>query len=173
MDKFKNKFLEEAADNILELEDSLLKLEKRTEDKDLIEKVFRAMHSIKGGASMFGFSKLSDLTHQLETIWDLIRADKMQVTQGLVDLTLQAIDHLKSLLQEKESLSKETEATHRYLIVQFQKFLKEGDGTNKTNTSELAANNTSEKIRTYYIHFEPFPNIFDNGTNPLFLLDEL
>ena len=48
MDKFKNKFIEEATDNIEELEDSLLLIENDTENKDLIEKIFRAMHSLKG-----------------------------------------------------------------------------------------------------------------------------
>ena len=57
IDKFRSKFLEEAAEKIENLEQSLLALENDTENNEIIESVFRDMHSLKGGGAMFGFAK--------------------------------------------------------------------------------------------------------------------
>src|SRR6056297_4333762 len=109
MDKFKEKFIEEATENIAELEDALLALESNPEDPELVERVFRSMHTLKGGGAMFGFQKLSDFTHHLENIYDQVREGKLSINKGLLDLTLQSVDHLKNLLEEGEELSRNTE----------------------------------------------------------------
>lgn len=172
MDKFKEKFIEEAIENIADLEEALLALENNPgENGELVERVFRAMHSLKGGGAMFGFQKLSDFTHHLENVYDKVREGKLPVTKGLLDITLQSVDHLKILLEEQEELSRETEANHKSLVVQILKIAEENtEGTLQEQTSQVEKQNS---LKTYYIYFEPDPDIFDNGTNPLFLLDEL
>lgn len=172
MDKFKEKFIDEATENIADLEDALLSLENNPDDSELVERVFRSMHSLKGGGAMFGFQKLSDFTHHLENIYDRVREGTLDINKGLLDLTLQAVDHLKSLLQENEELSRNTEITHKNLSIQVMKFL----DNKKTESPEATQNPSKENIdqtKTYYIYFEPDEKIFDDGTNPLFLLDEM
>ena len=66
MDNFKKKFIEEANDHIIELEKALLELEGDYSNRELIEQIFRAMHSLKGGGAMFGFEMISNFTHNLE-----------------------------------------------------------------------------------------------------------
>ncbi|MGM0497381.1 MAG: chemotaxis protein CheA [Bacteroidota bacterium] len=172
MDKFTDKFIEEATENIADLEDALLSLENNPEDSDLVERVFRAMHSLKGGGAMFGFQKLSDFTHHLENIYDRVREGKLTINKGLLDLTLQSVDHLKNLLDEGEDLSRNTETTHKNLSVQVLKFLEDNNSDNSPEqTSQSKA--FEDKEKTYYIYFEPEERIFDDGTNPLFLLDEM
>ena len=61
-------FLEEAAELLKELEHSLLELEERPDDSELVGRVFRAMHTLKGSGAMFGFTGLSAFTHRLETV---------------------------------------------------------------------------------------------------------
>ncbi len=172
MEKFTEKFIEEATDNISDLESALLELESNPDSTDLVERVFRAMHSLKGGGSMFGFNKLSEFTHHLENLWDRIREGRMKVNQGLLDLTLQSVDHLKMLLKEKDDLSSDTETTHKNLTVQVMKFLGE-EATEDSGNSNGSSNGDRDGMKTYYIYFDPDENIFDDGTNPLFLLDEL
>ncbi|HKL38116.1 MAG TPA: Hpt domain-containing protein, partial [Bacteroidales bacterium] len=172
MDKFKKKFLEEATDNLAELEEALLKLEQAPNDTGLIERVFRYMHSIKGGGSMFGFARLSDFTHHLENIYDRIREGTLSVNQGLLDVTLQSVDHMKNLLQEDDQLSSETEIKHKNLTVQMMQLL---EAREQKGVEETAKNHPGQekKQKTFYISFDPAEEIFDNGTNPLFLMDEL
>ncbi|NJK87492.1 MAG: hypothetical protein HC906_17425 [Bacteroidales bacterium] len=57
------------------MEQSLLLLENDPDNKDIIEKIFRAMHTLKGAGAMFGFEKISEFTHDLETVYDMIRSE--------------------------------------------------------------------------------------------------
>ena len=99
IDKFRAKFVEESTDNVQDLEEALLILEKDMDNKDLIERIFRAMHSLKGGGAMFGFNHLSDFTHHLETLFDLVRNGKLKVSSDLISLTFEAIDQIRYLLK--------------------------------------------------------------------------
>ena len=52
--------------------------------------MFRAMHTIKGSGAMFGFDDIAAFTHDVETVYDLVRGGKIPVTKPLIDLTLSA-----------------------------------------------------------------------------------
>ena len=172
LDKFRNKFLEEATDKINNLEQSLLLLEKDSGNKEIIESVFRDMHSLKGGGAMFGFAKLSEFTHDLENIYDLVRNGNLKITRDLLDVTLVSIDHLKTLLSNPELNTAESKNKHTELIVQIKKIIENDDAQKEIKTEAETLEETS-KINTYYIYFEPKDYIFNDGTNPLFLIDEL
>lgn len=173
MDKFKNKFIEEATDNIRELEDSLLLIENDTENKELIEKIFRSMHSLKGGGAMFGFSHLSEFTHNLESLYHLIRDGKKKVNREVLDITLASVDHMKVLLTIDDLSDADIKSRHDLLISEVKDLI---DGKEKVQQEDVADDikEISESaIKSYYIYFEPEQNIFHDGTNPLFLIDEL
>src|ERR1035437_1036661 len=91
-------YREEAGELLAELETSLLDLEETPGDDDLINRVFRAMHTIKGSGAMFGFDDISSFTHEVETVFDMVRNGKMTVTKRLLDLTLKSRDHISYLL---------------------------------------------------------------------------
>src|SRR5512143_2919792 len=97
-DKHRETFREEARELLAELESALLELEKTPGDDDQVGRVFRAMHTIKGSGAMFGFDDIAGFTHEVETVFDMVRNGRMSVTRHLLDLTLQARDHIKSLL---------------------------------------------------------------------------
>lgn len=172
LDKFRNKFLEEATDKINNLEQSLLLLENDSGNKEIIESVFRDMHSLKGGGAMFGFVKLSEFTHDLENIYDMVRSGNLKITRNLLDVTLASIDHLKILLKNPELNEAEYKNKHTELIVQIKKII-EKDDVKIVNIKEDETFIETSETKTYYIYFEPNDYIFNDGTNPLFLIDEL
>ena len=98
IDQQKELYREEASELLAELEDSLLELEDSPEDMELVAKVFRTMHTIKGSGAMFGFDDIASFTHEVETIYDLVRNGEVKVTKELVSLSLAARDHITSLL---------------------------------------------------------------------------
>lgn len=165
MEDFKKKFVVEALDHINDLEESLLVLENAPTDKTVIETVFRAMHSLKGGGAMFGFEEISHVTHDLETIYDKIREGTLNVTSPLISLTFKVVDVIKELLHEEECNKQQFNA----LIDELKRFSL-ADNNVQEHKNDLA--NTS-LARTYFIRFEPDIHIMENGTNPLFLIDEL
>ncbi|MCJ7603211.1 MAG: Hpt domain-containing protein, partial [Desulfobulbaceae bacterium] len=81
MDEYAASYLEEAGELLAELETSLLDLEEMPDNSDLINRVFRAMHTIKGSGAMFGFDEIAAFTHEVETVFDLVRNGKMAVTK--------------------------------------------------------------------------------------------
>ncbi len=177
MDNFKKKFIEEATDLLEGLEKSLLALEENPEDLSLIQQVFRVMHTLKGNSGMFGFEMIDSFTHEMETVYDLIRNGKLKATREILDVTLAAVDHLKLLLNEDNYNDPEVIGNHKELLSKVALLVK-GDSASEQNAHadlNVEVNKSVEEKgeKTYYIFFEPINEIFDNGTNPLYLLDEL
>jgi two-component system, chemotaxis family, sensor kinase CheA len=171
MDQFQKIFFEEATDIINELEDSLLILAKNPTDKEVIERVFRAMHTLKGNGAMFGFPYLTKFTHHLETLFDKVRNSKIAVNKDLLDFTLSSVDHIKILLHQNENLNNIDKENDAKLIEQIQKWIQEENNNVIPALQETTI--TNNVVSTYFISFEPKNDILNNGTNPLLLLSEL
>ena len=99
-DKFKQAFLEEAREILVELESSLLALNDNRGDNELVGRAFRALHTIKGSGAMFGFDELAAFSHNLENAFDEVRNGRLQVTSELINLSLAALDQIKAMLDE-------------------------------------------------------------------------
>lgn len=170
MDNFRKKFVEEAFDLLNDLETVLVRMDIHSEDKTMVEKIFRIMHTLKGNSAMFGFTMIDQYTHHLETIYDMIRNGKMKVTSDLMDLTLASVDHIRNLLDEDASQKEDVQATHRSMLEKISMIVEGKNGKTQEAVSESPA--ASDGVKTYYIHFQPHPEILANGTNPLFLVED-
>ena len=94
-------FFEEAAEHLDSMEALLLGIDIAAADDEQLNAIFRAAHSIKGGAATFGFKDITELTHEMETVFDLVRKGKMALTTDLVDAFLASGDMLKSMLSAR------------------------------------------------------------------------
>jgi two-component system chemotaxis sensor kinase CheA len=174
MEKFRDKFVEEANDLINELEKVLLELEAQPTNIDVIQQIFRVMHSLKGGSAMFGFNKMDKFTHHLENIYDLIRNNKLAISNDIMNITLASVDHLRNLIKEKDDTDNSNKVQHDLLLAKILELINEnvmGEDDGKTVQTIEPRNNREHA--TYYISFKPHDNIFNFGTNPLYLIDEL
>ena len=169
-------FTEEAYELLSELEDSLLELEDAPSDQELIGRVFRAMHTIKGSGAMFGFDDVAEFTHEVETVFDLARNGAISVSKKLIDLTLSARDHIRVLLDFACGGEPADVEAANGIISGLRSLVPGGSGGEtpqaRSGSGEPQVENPNEE-RPYRIRFRPNPNIFANGTNPLLLLDEL
>lgn len=95
-------FLEEAGELLSDLEDSILALEEKPDDKDVVARVFRDLHTIKSCGEMFGFTRVSLFTHKIEDAFDLVRSGLLRVTEDFLTLTLKARDELLRIVEEKD-----------------------------------------------------------------------
>ena len=116
-------FREEAYELLAELENSLLELEMAPDNKDMMERAFRAMHTLKGSSSMFGFDAIANLTHEAETVYDLVRKGKMKVAKELMDLTFRITDQIRTILGEKDDSGLKDNSAADDIIRSFQAFL--------------------------------------------------
>ena len=172
IDQHRQAFKEEAYELLAELETSLLELEERPDDVDLIGRVFRAMHTIKGSGSMFGFDDIASFTHEVETVFDMVRNGKLQVTKRLVNLTLAARDQIKAMLDQADeggggALQGSAE------IIEGLRELAGFCASAATPVQKPAEKAAHRDKVTYRIRFVPSRDIFASGSNPLALLNEL
>jgi two-component system chemotaxis sensor kinase CheA len=98
MAAIKQTFFQECEEQLSDLERGLLRIEDGDQDSETVNAVFRAVHSIKGGASAFGFDDLVEFVHVFETTLDLLRAQKLTPTQTVVDVLLKSSDILADLV---------------------------------------------------------------------------
>ncbi len=99
MAAIKQTFFQECEEQLVELESGLLKMEDGDDDLETVNAVFRAVHSIKGGAGAFGFDELVEFVHVFETTLDLIRSSRLAATPAVTKTLLRASDILADLVR--------------------------------------------------------------------------
>ena len=92
-------FLEEARDLLQAMEDALLGIENGGGDGDTVNAMFRAAHTIKGSAGLFGLDAVVSFTHTVENVLDRVRAGELGITGELVSLLLSCRDHIGGLIE--------------------------------------------------------------------------
>jgi|Deesub1362A_J573_1020465.scaffolds.fasta_scaffold00073_20 two-component system chemotaxis sensor kinase CheA len=175
VDKHKEIFKEEAYELLGELESALLELEDAPEDAELIGRVFRALHTIKGSGSMFGFDDIAAFAHEVETVFDLVRNGGVKVTKELIDLTLVARDQIRAMLDSADGGEAVNSSRTVEIVESFRKFVPEAGEKPDVPVSRkgIPVSDVSEKSVTYRIRFRSAQDIFMRGTNPVYLLEEL
>ena len=171
---FQEKFVEEARELVYGLESRLISLESNPGDKVAVDEVFRVMHTLKGTASMFGFESIEQITHQLETIYDLIRDDKQRITDEIVNVTFSAIDIIKIILDKTNNLDSEEQSLFNEVLNKINKLGVADETINKTQVKKEAKKEDQEiKQRGYYILYKPDEDIYFRGIKPLGIFFDL
>ncbi len=100
--EFAEIFQEEAGGLLDNLEQDLLDLEQAPENSDIVDRVFRTMHTIKGSGAMFGFADVADFTHHVENVLADVRTGALPISHELISLILQSRDHITSLIADPD-----------------------------------------------------------------------
>ncbi len=116
MDDLLPEFLTETNENIGELDNALVQLEQNPNDKDLLSKIFRVMHTIKGTSGFLNLPRLGSVAHKAEDLLGLFREGKLQPTPAYISLILEALDRIKTILSALEATSKEPDGEDGELI---------------------------------------------------------
>lgn len=91
-------FIAEAEEILEGLDQDLVALESNPQDQRLLEKVFRAVHTIKGNAGFLGYNQLVELTHKIEDLLNLLRAGERELNPEIIDVLLESIDFVKRII---------------------------------------------------------------------------
>ncbi|HEY1500768.1 MAG TPA: chemotaxis protein CheA [Acidobacteriaceae bacterium] len=182
VDQFRLGFREEARELLVELEAVLLELNERCEDPELIGRVFRALHTLKGSGAMFGFDDLAAFAHKLENAFDEVRKGHLAVTAELVDLTLSALDQIRAMVEEAEGDPAVDPAACSAILDQVRALTGNGasaEGPGVPPKAEVKPENQGQTgreedtERVWHIAFAPGPDLMRNGADPLLLIREL
>ncbi|MBP5158882.1 MAG: Hpt domain-containing protein, partial [Lachnospiraceae bacterium] len=132
-------FIEETKEHLQNLNEQLLILEKEPDNKDTINEIFRAAHSLKGMAGTMGYKRMQKLTHDMENVFQEIRNDKMTVTSNLMDGLFRGLDALEEYLDNIINSADEGTNENQDIIDLFAKELEEGLSGKKSEPSGDAA----------------------------------
>ena len=171
MEKLREAFRSEAYELLGELEEALLALEHEPDNREQIGRVFRALHTIKGSGAACGFDSISQFTHTIENVYDLVRSGKLPVTRELIDLTLLCRDQISCLFDEYYGKKSVEPVRTDDLVARVGKLIP--PELRPVKPVSAPAPEASGKQATYRIRFRPPRDIYLTGTNPLFLIDEL
>lgn len=173
--QFHQTFLEEAKEHSVDLETGLLTLEE-SENPDM-DAIFRAAHSIKGGAGTFGFDKIAEFTHVVESVLQRARDGEISPTQELTTLLLQSVDIINDLIAAAEEGDVERESSNQASCLEgLNKYLgddaPQGDETSSNEqTSEVSVADDEKMIME--ISFTPHPHLPKTGSDPINIFREL
>ena len=173
--QFREKFIEDANELLSKLENDMLLLEKDKANMELIEAVFRVMHTLKGVASMYGFDNISNYTHHIENIYDSIRNHQFPLSTEIFDVTFQSIDHLRNLLNDADFKDKVNIKTHETLLIIIKKLSNNShsDIDNQAVVIEDSTKNTDNEEGTWHIILRSDETYIKRGIKILTIFTEL
>ncbi len=96
-------FIEEAKEHLQTLEQGILQLATSVKDAETVNEMFRAAHSVKGGAAMLGYTSIQKTAHRLEDSFKILKDNPVDVDQKLETLFLNGYDHLQDLIERLEN----------------------------------------------------------------------
>jgi len=167
LQRFHAAFFAESRDGLDVMETGLLQMERGQHDAEVIHSIFRAAHSIKGGAGTFGFGSICDLTHVLETLLDEVRSGQRQANSELLDAMLAAVDGVRALLREAEHGTPADSGAIKSIGQRLSALLE----TVPTSVQAIPAAQFSE--HGWAIRFIPETSMFQRGNDPLRMVREL
>jgi len=172
-------FVEESRELLEEIEDTLLKIEETPDNADLVNELFRAVHTIKGASGLFGFDHVVEFTHLAESVMGRVRDGEISITKDLLTLLLSSRDHISELVEAalngNQDLDAEVIEKGQSLTESLSVFM--DDGTNDVpTTSERNAEAIEESVHSgeatvtsgnWHISLRFGEDVLRNGMDPL------
>src|SRR6056297_813722 len=113
-DEVVREFLDETLSGFDTIENTMIELENDPDNVDLINTIFRPVHSLKGNSAYFGLLKVKKLTHNLENLLDSSRKGKIKITPEIITILLTGIDYLREMVKRVEEGKEEVLDEERY-----------------------------------------------------------
>lgn len=183
LEQFKSTYFQECDELLGSLEAHLLEIARTSSPAEPLNAAFRAIHSLKGGATMFGFARLVSFAHTFETALDLARAGKIPLSREFVDKALVATDILSDLAMAARSEKEPPHDHERAAGEAISALCGEAASLRRAPLTPQAvqiagaenavADDRKGGLQTYTIIFVPAPELLRRGLEPLTLIRNL
>jgi len=171
--QFHDVFFEESFEGLDAMESGLLNLDVGAADVDAINTIFRAAHSIKGGAGTFWFMAVSEFTHVMETMLDEMRNGQREVSVESTNLLLEAVDVLREMLTAVQQ-SVDTDDVRIAEIRQKLETMMAGELKSSVTEQQVLTSENGESTHIgWRIDFRPHHHLFQTGNDPVRMFREL
>jgi two-component system, chemotaxis family, sensor kinase CheA len=168
LSRFNQVFFEECAEHLCEMEQILISLGDAEPDNEQLNAIFRAAHSIKGGAGIFGFEDMTVVTHVMESLLDRIRNREIPFAAAMIDLFLEAGDVISMQLAGHREGKEVSQEAVELVTAKLQQVIQAGVGSCQvpvasTHAPKLQGAPEKSSLRRYRIVFTPDPDMFRRG----------
>ncbi len=176
--QFHDVVFEESFEGLDAMESGLLNLSVGAADVDAINTIFRAAHSIKGGAGTFGFMDVSTFTHVMETMLDEMRNGEREVSAESTNLLLDAVDVLREMLTAVQQKVETDDARiadikQKLEIMMAGELEQQANEQALTNDGQAAELDVDKSNAGWVIDFRPHRHLFQTGNDPVRMIREL
>jgi two-component system, chemotaxis family, sensor kinase CheA len=171
--KFKKQFVNEIFELLESLENDLLQAEKMPGDPQLIDSIFRAMHTIKGTSAMYGCKNISDFTHHLESIYQNIRDKKESVDKNIIDVSLASLDHIRNMLNDEKMEQPANVERNDELLTEITKYVGNINTEDNSILKAPVADDKLQKTQSWYILLRTDEQIFFRGVSLINIFTDL
>ena len=137
-------FIDESSEHIQTLSDCIMTLEQEPDNKDTINEIFRAAHSLKGMAGTMGFKRMQHLTHDMENVFQEVRSDKIKVDSSMIDLLFKCLDAIDKYVENIKESSDEGTEDNELIIKELNDFIAKANGEVVESTSATAEEKIGE-----------------------------
>ncbi|GHF93374.1 chemotaxis protein CheA [Thalassotalea marina] len=171
LSQFIPSFLEESFEGLELMESSLLNLEQG--DDETINSIFRAAHSIKGGAGTFGFEHVTEFTHLVETLLDEMRDGRREIQPNDVELLLVSVDCMRMMIEaiRDEGDYEQSKIDDTYKLLEIA--LNQNNDTSTPTESPDDSKDKQSSNATWIIEFIPEHHLVQTGNDPILLFNAL
>lgn len=121
-------FIDESSEHLQTLSDCIMVLEKEPDNKDTINEVFRAAHSLKGMAGTMGFKRMQHLTHDMENVFQEVRSERISVDSSMIDLLFKCLDAIDQYIENVKNSSDEGTEDNELIIKELNDFIAKANG---------------------------------------------
>lgn len=166
MAQFHQVFFEESLEGLDNMETALLALDEGG-DKELVHTIFRAAHSIKGGAATFGFPEMSAFTHEAESLLDELRDGRRAIDKPIIELLLRSVDCLRGMFARAQAGQPVNDEAAEGLRGEL------AAAMGREASTEVKARRSGDHADAWSIRFRPHPGMAAGGNDPLRLMREL
>ncbi len=176
LQKFRDKFYEEANKLLDQMEKDILELEKNPDNQELIESAFRAMHTIKGVSGMYGFDFICEFTHNMESLYQAIRDNKLKFDKEIFDITFYSLDHIRKVLADEKLSDPNNHVNHNQLINKTKVILeriKEGNEEKSSAQQTVSLENKPDTTSTWHILLRTDEKMYFRGISLVSMFREL
>lgn len=187
-EQFRVTYVTESMELLADMEEKLMELENGSDDVELLNAIFRCVHSIKGGAGAFGLTQIAQFTHEFEFLLDALREGKIAVDNIITDILLRGRDIVEQMVTAARSGGEMPAGFGDDVLQEIVDINEAQKGGKKPKKKAAATAETkktaepsaiksqplaSEDVYMYTVRFKPHPSLFATGNEPVLLMREL
>lgn len=167
MSQYLEIFIEESKEHLQHMNSILLNLEEETKDLNLLNEIFRIAHTIKGMSGTMGFTRVANLTHEMESVLDLVRNKQIEVDEYIIDILFECFDALEAYINNLESTGEEGTHDSTELVAKLSVLVKLKRSPSKEEQSSKKDNDSVEveKVEVKQVDTSNKFNIEIEGTH--------